>query len=79
MKLTLRRIREQIGWKRKKAAREFGIDMRKLKAYEEYDDVPELVELKRMLNIMGYNFDEIIDIIYADIERKYKLERKRNK
>lgn len=72
MKLTLRRLREQRGWKLKQASREFNIDVKTLKAYEEYRKVPPLNELIKMLRIMDFYFDEIVNIIYADIDSKYK-------
>lgn len=78
MKLTLRRLREQKGWKLKQAAREFNIDVKTLKDFEEYRKVPSSNELIKMLRIMDFYFDEIVNIIYADIERKYKSERKSN-
>ena len=72
MKLTLRRLREQRGWKLKEASCKFNIDVKTLKDYEEYRKVPPLNELIKMLRIMDFYFDEIVNIIYVDIDSKYK-------
>lgn len=72
MRLTLRRLREKKGWTLDTASKIFGISRSKLKEYEEYKDIPTYEELKTILKITGFYFDEIGFIILRDIESHYK-------
>lgn len=75
MRMTLRRLREQKGLKLETASKLFKIDVNTLKKYEEYKEIPSRDELVTMLKIMGFYFDEVITIIYNDIEEKYNKNR----
>lgn len=75
MRMTLRRLREKKGWKLETAAKLYKMEVKKLKNYEEYKDVPSYDELVTMLKLMGYYFDEVIAIIYNDIDEKYNKNR----
>lgn len=72
MKITLRRLREAKGWSLKKASIAFNMDIKTIKAYENYKKVPEPADIIKMLKVMGFYFDEIYFIIYSDISLKYK-------
>ena len=72
MKITLRRLREAKGWSLKKASIAFNMDIKTIKAYENYKKVPEPADIIKMLKVMGFYFDEIYFIIYS--ERRFYYE-----
>lgn len=70
--LTLKRLREQKGLSLDTASKLFGIKKEKLKAYEEYKEIPSSKEVMIMLKMLGLYYVEIVYIIFEDINNKYK-------
>ena len=76
MRLNLRRVREAQGLKLKDVAQHCYIDVERLRAIEQYKELPEFTEVIRILKYTNFYFDEIVFIIWQDIEYHYKpLER----
>lgn len=76
MRLNLRRVREAQDLKLKDVAEHCHIGVERLRAIEQYKELPEFDEVIRILKYTNHYFDEIVFIIWQDIEYHYKpLER----
>lgn len=71
MRMNLRRIREIQNIKLRKLARECNMDVERLRAIENYSALPTHFELCRILKQTKHYFDEVVPIIWHDIEDHY--------
>lgn len=73
MRMNLRRLREIQHLKLKELARRCNMDMERLRAIENYRELPEFDEVVRILKRTHHYFDEVYQIIWRDIDEHYKL------
>ena len=78
MRISLRNIRNKKGLSLERASKFYGIKPRIVKEIEEYERIPSIDELKSMLHILGFDFDEIFYLVIADIERHLKSNATKN-
>lgn len=71
MRMNLRRIREVQNLKLKDLAKLGNMDVERLRAIEQYKELPTWIELIRILKICRHYFDETISIIWQDIDEHY--------
>ena len=72
MRMNLRRIREFQHKKIKELADSCNMDVERLRAIENYRELPTYFELCRILKNLNHYFDEIYHIIWRDIEEHYR-------
>ncbi len=71
MRLTLKNIRLKKGWSLENAAKLYNMNVKRLKEIEEYKDVPDFLEVRTMLKMLGFYYTEIVATIYDDIGQHY--------
>lgn len=71
MRLTLKNIRLKKGWSLENAAKLYNMSVKRLKEIEEYKDVPDFLEVRTMLKMLGFYYTEVVAIIYDDISQHY--------
>lgn len=71
MRMNLRRIREVQNLKLKDLAKFCNMDVEKLRAIEQYRELPAWYELIRILKKTNHYFDEVVFIIWNDIQEHY--------
>lgn len=72
MRLNLRRVREIQELKLKEVADKCHISVERLRAIEQYQELPEFYEVIRILKCTKHYFDEVCAIVWHDIEDHYK-------
>ena len=71
MRMNLRRLREVQNLKLKDLARYANINVERLRAIEQYKELPTYFELCHILKGTNHYFDETYQIIWHDIEDHY--------
>lgn len=71
MRLTLRRLRENKGWKLKYAAKQYQIDVDRLRDIEHCSVLPTIEEITVILKKLDFYYDEILTIITDELNNKY--------
>lgn len=71
MKMNLRRIREVQKLKLKDLSAQCNMDVERLKSIEKYSEIPTWNELIRILKKTNHYFDEVVFIIWNDIQDHY--------
>ena len=72
MRMNLRRIREIQNIKLKELAHSCNMDVERLRAIENYRELPTYFELCRILKNCNHYFDEVYQIIWRDIDEHYR-------
>lgn len=72
MEITLKGIREYKRLSLYEASKLFGIDLKSLKDYEEYREIPSSQTVSIILNKTGIDNDNIFFTLFCDIISKYK-------
>ena len=71
MRMNLRRIREIQNLTLKELAERCHMDVERLRAIEQYKELPTFLEIIRILKQTNHYFDEVCAIIWNDIEEHY--------
>lgn len=71
MKMNLRRIREVQNLKLKDLAKLCNMDVERLRAIEQYKELPTWIELIRILKKTNHYFDETCLVVWHDIADHY--------
>lgn len=71
MKMNLRRIREVQNLKLKDLSAQCSMDVERLRSIEQYREIPTWNELIRILKKTNHYFDEVVFIIWNDIQDHY--------
>ena len=71
MKMNLRRIREVQNLKLKDLSAQSNMDVERLRSIEQYREIPTWNELIRILKKTNHYFDEVVFIIWNDIQDHY--------
>lgn len=71
MRMSLRRIREIQDIKLKDLASACNMDVERLRAIEHYRELPTWYEIIRILKCCKHYFDEVVPIVWHDIEDHY--------
>ena len=72
MRVSLKNLRINKRWSLEFAARIYGMGVKKLKSYEEYRKIPSPEEIIIILKMTGVYFDEILFLVYEDIQKHYR-------
>ena len=60
MKVTLKAIRINKGWSQEEMAQKLGISLYTLKNYESFKTFPDVPLIKKIIEVTGVKFDDII-------------------
>lgn len=71
MRMNLRRVREIQDLTLKELAKRCNMSKERLRAIEQYRELPEFYEVIRILKHTKHYFDEVCAIIWHDIEDHY--------